>query len=47
MGADPKRTKKADNLAVFFAILGTICVKAVYKMLMKLTLDFFISQNKG
>jgi len=47
MGADPKSTKKTDNLAAFFSILGTTGVKAVYKMIMKLTPDFFMPQNKG
>jgi hypothetical protein len=36
-GANPKSAKKADNLTVFFALLGSACVKAACKTLMKLT----------
>jgi len=37
--ADPKSAKKADGLTVFFALLGSVHVQAVRKMLMKLTSD--------
>ena len=33
--ADPKGAKKTDNLTVFFALLGSVCVKAENKMLVK------------
>jgi len=36
--ADPKSVKKTDNLTVFFTTLGSVYVKALCKMLMKLTL---------
>jgi len=39
MRADPERTKKIDNLTVFFALSGSTRVKAAYRMLMKLTPD--------
>jgi len=39
--ADPKSVKKTDNFTVFFALLGSLCVKAVRRMLMKLTTGFF------
>ncbi len=35
--ADPKSTKKTNNLTVFFALSGSARVKAVSRMLMKLT----------
>ncbi len=35
----PKVPKKADDLIVFFALLGSVCIKAVRKMLVKLTPD--------
>jgi len=35
--ADPKIAKKTFNLTVFFALLGSGCVKAAHKMLVKLT----------
>jgi len=37
--ADPKSTKKTDNLTDFFALLGSACVKAARRMLLKLTPD--------
>ncbi len=36
--ADPKSVKKIDNLTVFFTLLGSACVKAVHRTLMKLSL---------
>jgi len=33
----PKSTKETDNLTVFFALLGSVCVKASWKMLVKST----------
>jgi len=36
--ADPKGAKKTDRLNVFFALLGSRCIKADYKILVKLTL---------
>ncbi len=35
--ADPKGTKKTDNLTVFFALLGSARVKAAHRLLMKWT----------
>jgi len=35
--ADPKSTKKTDDLTVFFALSGSACAKAACRMLMKLT----------
>ena len=35
--ADPKSAIKLHELTVFFALLGSACVKAAYRMLMKLT----------
>jgi len=32
-----KAQKKNDNLTVFFALSGSVCVKAAHRMLMKLT----------
>jgi len=32
---DPKSAKKTDSLTVFFALLGSVCIKALCKMLMK------------
>ena len=37
--ADPKSAKKQLDLTVFFALLGSACVKAAHIMLMKLTPD--------
>jgi hypothetical protein len=37
MSAYPKSTKKADNFKLFFALLGSVSVKAARKMLVKLT----------
>ena len=34
--ADPRSKKKLLNLTVFFALLGSACLKVVHKMLMKL-----------
>ena len=34
---DPESVKKIDNLTVFFTLLGSACVKAVHRMLVKLT----------
>ncbi len=34
---DPKSKKKPDNLIVFFVLLGSAFVKALSKMLVKLT----------
>jgi len=34
---DPKCTKKTVKLSVFFALLGSASVKAVHRMLMKLS----------
>jgi len=33
----PKAQKKTDNLTVFFALSGSVCVKAAHRMLIKLT----------
>ena len=38
--ADPKSAKKLLNLTVFFALLGSACVKAARRMLVKLTPDW-------
>jgi len=35
--ADPKSTKKTDNLTAFFELLGSVHIKALRKMLVKLT----------
>jgi len=35
-----KSAKKTDNLTVFFALLGSACLKADHTMLMKLTPGF-------
>jgi len=40
---DPKAPKKTDNLNIFFAILGSACVKAGHEMLMKLTSGLFFN----
>ncbi len=40
MCADPKSTKKDRQLDVFFALLGSLHVKAVRNMLVKLTPAF-------
>ncbi len=34
---DPESSKKTDNLTVFFVFSGSVCVKAPFKKLMKLT----------
>jgi len=34
---DPESAKKTYNLTVFFALLGSACVKAAHKRLVKLT----------
>ncbi len=34
---DPKSAERTDNLNVFFALLGSACVKAVITTLVKLT----------
>ncbi len=39
MLVDPKSVKKIDNLTVFFTLLGSVSVKAVRRMLMKLSPD--------
>jgi len=39
MFKDPKSAKKTDSLIVFFALLGSECIKTVFKMLVKLPLD--------
>ncbi len=39
MHADPKSAKKTVKLSFFFVLLGSACVKAAHRMLMKLTLD--------
>jgi len=39
MCTDPKSAKKIDDLTVFFVLLGSSRVKAVCKMLVKLTPD--------
>ncbi len=36
--ADPKSTKKTDNLTVFLALMGSAHVKASNEVLVKLTL---------
>jgi len=36
MCADPKRAKSTDSFNVFFVLLGSVHVKAVRKMLVKL-----------
>jgi len=40
--ADPESAKKTDSLTVFFALLGSACITAARKMLMKFThyIDF-------
>ncbi len=43
--ADPKSTKKTDNLTIFVAHLGFVCVKAAHRMLVKWTPDFDKSQH--
>jgi len=43
---DPIRLKKTDELTVFFALLGSACVKACHKMLVTLTLDVRRTQSK-
>jgi len=35
---DPKSAKNTIKLSVFFALLGSACIKTAQKMLMKLTL---------
>ena len=35
--ADPKSAKKTDSLTVFFVLMGSVCVKALRKMLVKST----------
>ena len=37
MSEDPRRSKKSEGFTVFFAFLGSTSVKAVRKMLVKLT----------
>jgi len=37
MYKDPNSTKKTDALNVFFALLGSACVKEAHKMLVKST----------
>jgi len=37
--ADPKSAKRRDSLTVFFALLGSFCVKAAHKMFVKSTPD--------
>jgi hypothetical protein len=37
--ADPKSAKNTYKLSVFFALLGSACVKAALKMLVTLTPD--------
>jgi len=37
MQEDPKSAKKTERLTVFFALLGSMSVKALSKMLVKLT----------
>jgi len=44
--ADPNRAKKIVKLSVFFALLGSTCIKAVYKMLVKLFTRFNLSPKK-
>ena len=39
MCADPKSAIKLLNLTVFFALLGSSCVKSARRMLVKLTPD--------
>ncbi len=46
MCADPKRAKKIVKLSVFFALSGSTCIKAVYKMLVKLFIRFNLSRKK-
>ena len=43
MCEDPKSAKKIDNLTVFFALLGFVCLKAVCRTLMKLIPDFLFT----
>jgi len=44
MLVDPERVKKIDNLTVFFTLLGSSRVKAVPRMLMKLSADLVITE---
>ena len=44
--ADPKSALKLLNLTVFFALLGSACVKAAHRMLVKLTLGEDIKNPK-
>ena len=43
MHLDPKSVKKIDNFTVFFMLLGSACMKAVHRMLMKLSPAFLLS----
>ena len=46
VSADPKSTKKTDNLSVFFALLGSARVKAARGTLMKSTLAFSLANSR-
>jgi len=41
--ADPKSAKKTVKLSFFFVLLGSACVKAAHRMLMKLTLGINVT----
>jgi len=41
MLVDPESVKKIENLTVFFTLLGSVGVKAVRRMLMKLSPTLF------
>ncbi len=43
----PKVQKKTDNLAVFFALLGSVHVKSAHRMMMKLTTIGKLSLSKS
>ncbi len=47
MGTDPKSVKKTDSLTIFFALLGSACVKALRKMLVKSTKVFITPIDKS
>jgi len=43
MLGDPESVKKIDNLTVFFTRLGSACVKAVHRTLMKLSPGVYLT----
>ena len=42
MRAGPESAKKLLDLTVFFALLGSACIKAACKMMVKLTLALYL-----